>query len=107
MLFGQKWALAWGLSQEQLNKKDPQPYLVALIGSIWTVYGMFLLIKHVRPQGMGELLGLAIGTWLFIVVGIGAKHYAFAKRSLTAFLIDYLLDLVSLIVISILLYLYH
>ncbi len=101
---GQKWMFGWGLSKKDINHKDPKPYLIAFIGSLWTTYGMFLLIKHIHPQGMKELLTLAIGTWVFIVVGIGAKHYAFALRSLSAFFTDYLLDLVGLILISILIY---
>ncbi len=96
-VLGKKWLAAWKLDENDLNPKDPIPYLIAFIGSLWTSYGLFLIIKHVKPNGTAELLSIAIGTWLFILVGTGAKHYAFAGRSFTAFIIDYGLDLVGII----------
>jgi hypothetical protein len=56
------------------------------------------MIKHIEPQSVTELLTLAVGTWLFIVVGLGAKHYAFAGIRLKGFCIDYGLDLIGIIV---------
>jgi hypothetical protein len=97
-IFGKHWVKAWNLNSEDMNKKDPVPYLIAFIGSLWSSYGLFLLIKHVKPHSFVELLTLAIGTWLLIVVGLGAKHYAFAGIRPKAFLIDYGLDLIGIIV---------
>lgn len=97
-LFQKQWLSSWNLKLENINKKDPTPYLVAFIGSVWASYGMFVLLKHVRPNGVVELLFVSIGTWLFVYVGLGAKHYAFARIKMKAFLIDYGLDLVGLIV---------
>lgn len=99
-LFCKKWMLACNLKMSDIDPKDPKPYLIAFIGSLWASYGMFILIKHIHPNSVIELLSTAIGAWLFLLVGMGAKHYAFAKKSLTAFLIDYILDLVGLILIS-------
>ncbi len=99
--------LAWGLKETDVDKKDPKPYLVAFIGSVWTTYGMLLLIRHIHPNSLSEAFALGVGTWIFIVIGVGAKHYSFAMRSLTAFLIDYLLDLFGLVITSILIYLYY
>lgn len=100
-VFAKKWILAWELDQTKINKKDPIPYLISFIGSLWASYGLFLIIKHIQPKDLSELLTIAIGSWLFIQVGMGAKHYAFAGKKLTAFLIDFGLDLVGFIVMSI------
>lgn len=94
--FGKHWMLAWNLDEKTINKKDPQPYLIAFIGSLWASYGLFLIIKHIQPKDFSELITIAVGTWLFILVGLGAKHYAFARVNLKAFCIDYLLDLIGI-----------
>lgn len=103
-LFKKKWMLAWDFKPEDINSKDPKPYLIAFIGSLWCSYGLFLVLKHIKPKNFTELLAVAIGLWLFIFVGMGAKHYAFAKRSLNAFVIDYGLDLVGLMLMSFILW---
>jgi hypothetical protein len=103
-LLGKKWIKASNLNRENLNKKDPVPYLIAFIGSLWASYGMFLMIKHIRPKNLEELLTIALGTWLFILVGMVSKHYAFAGRSLSAFMIDNLLDLFGLILICLIIW---
>ena len=87
-----QWLLAWNLTDKHINRKDPIPYLVAFIGSLWTSYGLFIILKHVQPKNMLELMTVAIGTWLFVVVGTSIKHYTFAGVSLKAFIIDYLGD---------------
>lgn len=99
-----QWMLAWKLNEEQVNRKDPVPYFVAFIGSLWAAYGLFLIIKHVQPKNLEELLTIGIGSWLFIFVGMGAKHYAFAKVSAKAFLIDYGLDFFGFIIMSLILW---
>lgn len=101
--FGKQWMSAWGLEKDQLNKFDPIPYLVAFIGSLWASYGIFLIIKHIQPKDLTELMTIALGLWLFIFVGMGSKHYAFAQRSLKAFCIDYGLDLIGFIVMTLIL----
>lgn len=102
--FGSLWMKEWKLSERDINRKDPVPYLVAFIGSIWTSYGMFLIIKHIVPKSFGELFAIAFGTWLFIIVGTSAKHYAFAGKSLRAFGIDYLLNLIGIFLMSLILW---
>jgi hypothetical protein len=97
IIFGKQWQFAWKISEKNLTRRDPKPYLIAFIGSLWASYGLFLMIKHIRPQSLEETLTMAIGTWLFILVGFGAKHYSFAKINGKAFAIDYGLDLVGLI----------
>lgn len=96
-VFGKQWIKAWDLNAEDISPKDPIPYLVAFIGSLWSSYGLYLMIKHIEPQSLVELITMAIGTWLLIVVGLGAKHYSFAGIRFKAFLIDYGLDLIGII----------
>lgn len=95
--FNKQWMLAWNLDNKKVNSKDPKPYLIAFIGSLWASYGLFLIIKHIQPKNISELMTIAIGTWMFILVGLGGKHYAFARVKGKAFLIDYGLDLVGII----------
>lgn len=97
MAFGKQWTLAWKLDDKAVDRKDPGAYLIAFIGSLWASYGLFLIIKHIQPKDFSELFTIAIGTWLFILVGLGAKHYAFARITLKAFIIDYGLDLIGVI----------
>jgi hypothetical protein len=99
-LFDKQWLSAWNLDVSKINRKDPKPYLIAFIGSLWGSYGLFLIIKHIQPKNLEELITIAIGTWLFILVGFGAKHYSFARVKGKAFIIDYGLDLVGIIVMS-------
>jgi hypothetical protein len=103
-VLGKQWMMAWGLSEKDIDRKDPKPYLVAFIGSLWASYGMFVMLKHINPNGLVELISVAIGTWLFVFVGMGAKHYAFGRKSLSAFAIDYGLDLIGFILICLILW---
>ena len=95
-IFKKRWLSAWDMDESDVNSKDPAPYLIAFIGSLWASYGLFVLLKHIQPKNLMELLTIALGLWLFVFVGLGAKHYAFSRRSLSAFLIDYGLDLVGI-----------
>jgi len=101
-----RWLKAWKLNKESLKSKDPKPYLIAFIGSLWASYGLFLIIKHINPKNIEELLTIAIGSWLFILVGLSAKHYAFARVKFEAFIIDYFLDLVGITLMSFIIWSY-
>lgn len=87
-------------SDIESSLKDPIPYLVSFIGSLWASYGLFLVIKHVYPKSIIELLTISIGMWLFIIVGLGAKHYSFQNKKFTDFLKDYSVDLIGIIMMS-------
>ena len=102
--FGKAWLSAWKLEKKDIRPNDPKPYLLAFIGSLYASYGLYLMLKHIHPQGFVEQLTLAVATWLFIQVGLGAKHYAFARVSGKAFAIDYGLDLVGIIVMTFIAY---
>lgn len=99
-IFNKQWIKAWKIRDEDIAPKDPKPYLVAFIGSLWAAYGLFLICKHIQPKNLVEELTIAVGCWLFIMVGLGAKHYAFARVNGKAFAIDYGLDLIGLITMT-------
>lgn len=97
----------WYLVIKKKGKPEeqcPTPYLVSFIGSLWASYGLFLMIKHISPKSISELLGVAVGAWICILMALSAKHYAFNKRSLRRFFKDYLVDLVGLILMSLVIY---
>ncbi|MBT4792655.1 MAG: DUF1761 domain-containing protein [Halobacteriovoraceae bacterium] len=100
IILKKQWLVAWELDETKIDKRDPVPYLIAFIGSLWTSYGMFILLKHLQPKNVSELLTIAIGVWLLIIVGTSAKHYSFACRCVKAFLLDYIPDLIGLVIIS-------
>ena len=87
-----------------LQVKDARPYLISFIGSLWGAYGMFILLKHVRPNGIFEILSVAVGTWLLVIVALGVKSYAFRGKSTTEFVIDYGIDLVGLTVMCLIIW---
>lgn len=100
LIFKKKWMLAWEIASEEMTSKDPTPYLISFIGTLWSSYGVFLILKHIQPKNFTELIAVSLGLWLFIFVGMGAKHYAFAQRSLKAFMLDYGVDLIGLFLVS-------
>lgn len=100
---GKELSFTGGRRREDTRRKDPTPYLIAFIGSLWASYGIFLIMKHIRPQNFTELMTIALGLWVFILVGLGSKHYAFANKSIKRFLYDYGLDLVGVIVMTMIL----
>ena len=103
VVFGKNWSRAWRGEKNIKISKDPIPYLVSFIGSLWASYGLFLMIKHIQPRSMTELLTIAVGTWLLIVVGLASKHYSFAGVPIRKFLMEYGLDLVGITLMSIIL----
>lgn len=99
-LFQKQWLDANHLGKTVINQRDPKPYLIAFIGSLWSAYGLFIIVKHIQPKDTLETLSIAVGLWFFIHVGLGAKHYAFSKIKLKGFIIDYVLDLIGLIIMT-------
>lgn len=79
------------------EKRNPTPFLISFIGSLWASYGLFLMIKHIGPNSFSELLGISIGAWVCILMALSAKHYSFSKQSLRCFVKDYTVDLFGLI----------
>ena len=95
-----KWRSVWSIPPRVNSNNGPTPYLISFIGSLWASYGLFLMIKHIQPRAMDELLTTAIGTWLFVLIAMSAKYYAFEGKRVKELVVDYTQDLISLIVMS-------
>lgn len=104
--FRQRWRKAWSVPAKVYTAKGPVPYLISFIGSLWASYGLFILIKHVRPNSLEELMTLAMGLWLFVLIAMSAKYYAFEGKEMKELLIDYSQDLISFVLISYILWMY-
>jgi len=98
--FQNSWRRIWNLPEKVNSTKGPTPYLISFIGSLWASYGVFLMIKHIQPRAIDELLTTAVGTWLFILIAMSAKYYSFEGRRVKELVVDYTQDLISLIMIS-------
>ncbi len=84
-MFSKQWRKAWNISEVDSHKHDTQSHMISFISSLGVSYGLFIMIKHIHPNGIIEVLSLGIGLWLLIVVGVSWKHYAYAGKSLKAF----------------------
>jgi hypothetical protein len=89
--FGGYWLKAIGKRKEELNQKDPTPYITAAIASFLNAIATALVIDLVWPLTATKimtafLVGLLLGGAVF-AAGL-AKHYAFAGRSWSLFMID-------------------
>lgn len=101
-----KWRKALKVSEKVYLAEGPVPYLISFIGSLWASYGLFLIIKHVRPKNLEELMTIAIGLWLLILIAMSAKYYAFEGKDMKELFIDYSQDLISFVLISYVLWIY-
>lgn len=105
ILFGRKDSCLWKMSQESCQTKDPKPYIIGFMGALWSSYGLFLMINMFKPKSITELLTLAFGTWLFIIVGFSCKHVARDEKPVNTILKDYSVDLVAIILMSLVIWL--
>lgn len=88
---------------EQSHGKSPQSvnnFLISFIGSIWMSYGMFILLKHIRPNGIVELISIPVGCWLMIIMTIAVKEQINRNENISQVFVGYIKYLVSLIIIS-------
>lgn len=86
------------------KRVDAKHFMIAFIGSIWSTYGMFLFLKHMHLSFLSEALFSAVAIWLLIYVGLGVKHYSFGRVKSKAFVLAHVQDLLSLLLITYLLY---
>ncbi len=101
-----RWRKLWSVPDRVKKNSGPMPYLISFIGSLWASYGIFLMIKYIKPDSLQQLLIMAAGSWLFILIAMSAKYYAFEGRRMIELLIDYSQDFISFILISYVLWLY-
>lgn len=89
--FGEYWLQAIGKRKEDLNPKDPTPYITAAIASFLNAIATALIVDFVLPLTATTIMtvffvGLLLGGAVF-AAGL-AKHYAFAGRSWNLFILD-------------------
>ncbi len=88
MSLGKKWQAAVGLSDEEVTKFDPVPFVIALAGAALCA-GM---MRHVFVSGgVDGFWASAVGGFglgLFVACPWLVTNYAFAKRSKTLWWID-------------------
>lgn len=93
----------WKQESSNMNIKCPKYMLVSFIGSMWVSYGVFLLIKHVKPVSYVQLLTLIVGMWLLILVGLSTKYYVIARINSKIFFVHSVGNLFHLIITALIL----
>lgn len=93
----------WKQESSNMNIKCPKYMLVSFIGSMWVSYGIFLLIKHVKPINYVQLLTLIVGMWLLILVGLSTKYYVIARINSKIFFVHSIGNLFHLIITALIL----
>ena len=88
MLMARPWMNAAGLSDSQINRKNPVPYLVSFVSVLVVSAAMQFLFSQMVVLGIGQglILGAAVG--LLIVLPWIATNYTFGLRPVSLILID-------------------
>lgn len=88
MTLAKPWMQAAGVSEEDVNRKDPKPYIISFISAV-VVAGM---MRHIMAMATvdGALGGLMVGFGLgiFIVTPWIVTNYAYSMRPTKLSLID-------------------
>ena len=95
-IFGKAWLAALGKQRSDLNPKDPAPYLMAAVGAFINAVALAWLIQAI-PACETVTHTTALGTFVGVgvVLGAGAKHYAFSGWPGRLLAIDLGLDVVG------------
>jgi hypothetical protein len=104
-VFGKVWIKEIGRKKEDWNPKNPMPYIVTFGASLVIAFVLFRVQNAMHTGNLTAAIRLGFGVWVGFAAGTAIKHYQFAGRSMRLFAIDYGLDLVSLVVMSELIYL--
>ena len=92
-VFGKAWMAALGKRREDLNPKDPKPYLMAAVGAFvnaaalaWLIQGISACETVTQSAALGTFVGVGV------VLAAAAKHYAFSGWAARLLAIDLGLD---------------
>jgi len=88
MALSRPWMKASGLTETEMKRKNPTPFIIAFVCVLIVSFMMQYLQAQlvVLDPIQGTLTGLAVG--LFIVVPWVATNYTFGKRPKSLILID-------------------
>ena len=100
-VLGKEWLAALGKRKEDLNAKDPKPYLMAAVGSFVNAATLAWLIVAI-PDCVTVVQAAALGTFVGVgvVLASAAKHYAFSGWSARLLAIDLGLDVIGFTVMG-------
>lgn len=92
-VLGMPWLAAQGKRMEDMNPKDPKPYLMAAVGAFVNAAALAWVIQAI-PTCETAVQAAALGTFVGvgIVLAAAAKHYAFSGWPARLLLIDLGLD---------------
>jgi hypothetical protein len=95
-VFGKAWLAALGRRREDINPKDPKPFLMAAVGSFVNAAALAWLIQAV-PACETVVQAAALGAFVGVgaVLAAGAKHYAFSGWPARLLAIDLGFDVVG------------
>jgi hypothetical protein len=99
-VLGKPWMTALGKSKDQLNPKDPVPYLMAAVGSFINSAALAWLIVAVPCETAVQAAALGGFVGIGILFAAAAKHYAFSGWSGRLLLIDLGLDAIGFAVMG-------
>jgi len=88
MVLAKPWMVAAGLRENEINRKDPKPYIISFVSAL-IVAGMMrhiFFISGIDTIVTGLMGGFGLG--IFIVSPWIVTNYAFGMRSRTLTLID-------------------
>lgn len=89
--FKETWRHELHKRQEQLDPRDPTPYLIAGLGAVLNAIATAIVLQWILPTTQTSLLAVFITTLMLggaVVAASAAKHYAFARWSWTLYAID-------------------
>ena len=104
--FGKAWLEALGKRKEDMNPKDPVPYITAALGSFVNATVLACAMSWIDPSqawNLGHGIALGAVAALGILGAANVKHYAFSGWPTKLFAIDFGVDLIGFILIGIIL----
>lgn len=88
MKLGPRWMAAAGLGEDDIDQKDPVPYVVSLICAVIVAGMMRHIFDMADLDGLIEGLFSGLGLGLFITAPWIATNYVFAQRDRNLIWID-------------------
>ncbi|MCT4641465.1 MAG: DUF1761 domain-containing protein [Bacteriovoracaceae bacterium] len=90
----------WKVESSNHGIKSTKYLLVSFIGALWCSYGVFLLTQHIPMHSYAQMAAYITCLWLFVLVGINAKHYLDGNISKRVVFINFLGDLIQLLIMG-------